>query len=165
MLNLLLKPVRIIRNIFRQIKVVFQWLPTIWEDRQWDQYYVYAILEKKLLLMEDFYNSDRCMPTEDSHTPEEIREILSILKRVKDENYTHVGLEDFYKTYPDYNWDITRHTEPIPDKPGWSQYTVKDTPEQQKLLKKCFARGDALKKKDLDDLFILLRKYIENWWD
>jgi len=163
MSNPLLKPIRIVRHYWRQLKTFFKWIPTIWADAPWDYCFIYDILEKKLSLMKEFYSSDRCWSIEGSDIAGEIAEIITILNRLQKGEYTLVGLEEFERTYPDYDWSIKR--EPILDKPGWSTLVNNDTPEQQELMKKCFAKGDALEQKDLDDLFILLRKNIQKWWD
>ena len=36
------------------IKSIFQWLPIVWKDRQWDHQFIYAIFRHKLHLTEQF---------------------------------------------------------------------------------------------------------------
>ena len=43
----------IYRSILTGVKNIFLWLPVIWSDRQWDYYYLFKIITRKLTLMID----------------------------------------------------------------------------------------------------------------
>ena len=43
-----------IREFFRSIKNLIVWLPIIWRDRQWDNYYIEELLLKKIILIRDY---------------------------------------------------------------------------------------------------------------
>jgi len=40
-----------------------------------------------------------------------------------------------------------------------------DAADQKKMKNKAYRLSDKMEKEDLDNLFILLRKNIQNWWD
>jgi len=40
-----------LRKLFESIKNLFVWLPVIWNDRQWDSWYIEKILLKKITLI------------------------------------------------------------------------------------------------------------------
>ena len=44
------------RNFIQGIKNLINWLPTIWNDRQWDHSYIEILMSKKLQIMIDFYS-------------------------------------------------------------------------------------------------------------
>jgi len=161
MLNLLLKPIKIVKRIVRRIQTIIKWAPTIWKDEQWDQAYVFDILTKKLSLMESFYRGSDSMRADGEETADEIKEAITILNRIRKNEYLLIALEEFDKKYPDYNWSSWMET----DENGHLKMDKDDTKDQKTMLKKAYKESDDAEAKDLDDLFVLLRKYIENWWD
>jgi len=159
--NLLLKPIRIVKRFARHIQSVIKWLPTIWRDEQWDQIYVFDMLAKKLSLMESFYRGSDSMRADGEETADEIKEAITILNRIRKNDYLLVALEEFDKKYPEYNWSSWMET----DENGYLKMDKNDTKDQKIMLKKAYKESDDAETKDLDDLFILLRKNIQNWWD
>ena len=159
--NPLLKPIRIVKRIVRHIHSLIRWLPTIWKDEQWDQIYVFDILAKKLSLMESFYRGSDSMRADGEETADEIKEAITILNRIKKNEYLLVALEEFDKKYPEYNWSSWMET----DEYCYLKMDKDDTKDQKIMLKKAYKESDDAATKDLDDLFILLRKNIQNWWD
>lgn len=113
--------------------------------------------------MHEFYSGDLPNIADKDDVAKEIEKVLVILRRIRDNNYLLVALEEFDKKYPDYNWDI--NTEPDPNNPMLSIWVDNDTDDQTKMKRKAYRESDKMEQKDLDDLFILLRKNIQNWWD
>ena len=50
----------ILRNITAGVRNLWTWFPVIWRDRQFDDGYFYALLHKKLSLMEKHFQSKNC---------------------------------------------------------------------------------------------------------
>jgi len=152
-----------IQLFFRRLVQFLKWTPTIWRDCQWDQSFIFDLLQKKLELMHEFYSGDLPNIADKDDVAQEIEDVLVILRRIRDNNYLFVALEEFDKKYPDYSWDIK--TEPDPDDPMLSRWVDDDTPDQKKMKHKAYRLSDKMEKEDLDNLFILLRKNIQKWWD
>ena len=152
-----------IQHFFRRIVQFSKWIPTIWKDCQWDQAFVFDLLQKKLELMKEFYSGNLPNIADKDDVAQEIEDVLVILRRIRANDYLIVALEKFDKKYPDYSWDIK--TEPDPDDPMLSIWVDNDTEDQTKMKRKAYRESDKMEQKDLDDLFILLRKNIQNWWD
>lgn len=47
-------------NLYRYVKNVIRWTPTLWKDKDWDGHFIYEILKKKLEFQrEELVNSNR----------------------------------------------------------------------------------------------------------
>lgn len=69
---------------------LIRWFAIIWNDRQWDQTYLYEIMIKKLQLMEDYYhpNIKHNLDFEvRNKVYEDIRDAKETLIRLRDDNY------------------------------------------------------------------------------
>ena len=47
-----------IKNKVRQLRKVLRWIPIIWNDRDWDYYFIYEILKQKLIDTETHIRKD-----------------------------------------------------------------------------------------------------------
>jgi len=47
-----------IKNTIRQIRKIIRWIPILWNDRDWDYYFVYEILKQKLIDTEQYIRKD-----------------------------------------------------------------------------------------------------------
>jgi len=79
-------------TIFHQvadgISNVFYFLPTIWKDRDWNQYYFHKIMVVKLKKMQKFYANPKMTMCEGAEkTLAEIEEAILLLSRILEEVY------------------------------------------------------------------------------
>ena len=81
------------RRIIRRTKNVLRWLPIIWEDEQWDHYYIFEILKHKLIIMSNAirengnhtlaeYDADRMMLA------------VRLIEKVQNEDYLIEFIDD-----------------------------------------------------------------------
>lgn len=140
-----------IKNFYYDLKYgvenLFYWLPTIWKDRNWDEYYLSLILKKKLEFME--YN----LRVNDRHvsTPKKVKSLqdcIEILNRIIDNG----GLDDVNVNLKTY-------------------YKPKNLKGSRKKLKKVrlenskYMLEDKQIDKDLKNLFNLMYVNYRTWWD
>lgn len=146
------------------IQNLIRWFPVIWKDRDFDDYYLYAILEKKLKTMGDLQHKY-------GHTvnSEDIAEQL----------YYASGLAHRYNHH-DYSADaewITGYTQRYGEKhpklvfgqrdknglvPAHFEY-VDD--KQKKLSLDSADLADDLQESDRQELFDFLKEHSNTWWD
>ena len=150
-----------IQLFFRRLVQFFKWIPAIWGDVQWDHSSIFDLLQKKLELMHEFYSGDIPHIADKDDVAQEIEDVIVILRRIRDNRYLLVALEDFDKKYPDYNWNHWMDE----DENGYLRMDKDDAADQKKMKNKAYRLSDKMEKEDLDNLFILLRKNIQNWWD
>jgi hypothetical protein len=74
-----------IRRIGKRIRTIIKWIPILWYDEDWDFYYVYNILQKKLEFVEkDMLKSH----LENSELyANKIRTAIRLIEIVRDEKY------------------------------------------------------------------------------
>jgi len=91
---------------FGNIKQTLSWLPIIWNDHQWDHYSIIDLLEKKLSLMRSFYSSDKPNAEGTDEVADQINEVLVVIKRIKEMEYSMNASNKFEEKFPDYDWTI-----------------------------------------------------------
>jgi hypothetical protein len=94
-----------IRRIGKRIRTIIKWIPILWYDEDWDFYYVYNILQKKLEFVEkDMLKSH----LENSELyANKIKTAIRLIEIVKDEKYLdEVLIED---SLYDWNKVIEKH--------------------------------------------------------
>jgi len=107
-----------IRDIYRSIRSVIRWFPVIWNDRDWDDWYIYKILQTKLKFQSK-YIGDR-----DIHTrAKRDAEVMNICIRLIDKL-----MEDFYDMeYLDYHESTFSFVDS--DKPDYKRLKITNTSE------------------------------------
>ncbi len=166
-----------IRYFLTGVKNIFRWIPTLYKDRDWDSWYIYNILQKKIEYQrKEIINANRHTQIDGDNRDMTIT--LNLLERVK---------EDYYSTeYLDYDerkYDLI----PIEGDPNLSEmvstilsenyddFLSKYPSTVRKVLKE---KGNNLKQDELCRyvskynqekakklLFKLLEQKIERWWD
>jgi len=151
------------RNIGRGIKNIIRYWKVIWNDRDWDDYYIYKLLQTKLRFMEQFFRSDKCYREDKEKTADQIKFAIKKLDRLIKNVYLDEAFESFFEKYPDFEWKPK--FEPIEDMPRHYKYISCFNEEQKELAKECFKKADELENQDYEELFEHLKKYIRDWWD
>ena len=160
------KPVRQFIHGIRNLTV---WFPDIWKDRQWDRYFIYRLLYKKLVLMEKFFNSKKAMTVKSTERAQEMRRCVKILERLLDDNYAKKEWENHDKKWgtPIFNFTL------IEGREGYSELeieypnvrTEEDEEQRRKEFSELIREEYHQRQQDLDNLFKILRENVEGWWD
>ena len=155
------------RDIKTSIKNLIIWFPIIWKDRQWDHWFIYEILYKKLSLMEHFIRNHGYHVRAEQDA-DNIKTCALLLKRLKDDEYHENAFKQHYKKWgePDFDWRES-------DRRDLSKLHIKydkvkteeDKIQERKDFKIACEREELLKQQDLDLLFTLMGKHIQTWWD
>jgi len=103
------------KDIYKGVKNIIYWLPTIWKDRDWDQHYIYEILRVKLEKQTKFILERGC------HVDAErdVERMLLCARLCKIQQEDLYGLE--YMDYHDIKYDF------IPTDETEQFYTMEDT--------------------------------------
>lgn len=103
------------------VKNIFRWIPTIYKDKDWDDYYILAMLRKKIEHQREYLvKANRHMDIERDN--KDMTLALNLLERMIEEYY---GTE--YIDYMDYNFDFV----PLPN--NSDLYTIEDTVTRDNL--------------------------------
>jgi hypothetical protein len=99
-----------IRDFFRSIKSLIYWFPVIWQDRHWDDSFIFKVLKHKLIAQSKYIGA-RDIHIGAKRDAQIMMTCVRLIDKVKDEWYA--------MEYMDYHtskvWFID-----IPDKPGYS---------------------------------------------
>jgi hypothetical protein len=156
------------RNIRQGIPNLIKWTPVIWSDRNWDQHFLYVILQFKLKQMEKLH-------LEYGHTINaekyagEMRVCILLLERIIKDDYLMSCLKPHEKKWG----ELKMNFKPLQDDPELVSpvFTVEKAITKEEIIQenkermRIYKHVDDLKKQDLDMLFKNIRKYVEGWWD
>ena len=155
---------------FMAVKNLVRWFPVIWEDKDWDDYFIYKILQFKLKNQAE-YIGGRYWRTRAKRDAEKMMTCVRLIDKMNDEYY---GME--YMDYYDYNFnfgnpsfeiDVTKDEldtyfamYPLTYKKVQAQYgDTKDRSSTGLLM------GMDRQEKARKLLFKILEQNIECWWD
>jgi len=165
-----------IRYFIGGIKNIFRWIPTLYQDKDWDDWYIFTILQKKIEFQrKEIIYANRHIDVDRDNRDMTI--VLNLIERVKDE---------FYNTeYLDYE-DSNFRFEPIEDNENlhslevgvlserYDEFLKKYQSSARKVLKErpnldkkdlCFYVSKHNQEKAHNLLFKILKERMKWWWD
>lgn len=155
----------ILRTFIKNIKRLIKWMPVIWQDREWDQDYLYAILEFKIKNMQEFYESGQSSTCQEKvdETITEMKEARRLINRIRNDVYLDEATLEFDKKYPNYHKEAFNF-EKI-EGSDCSRLVSYASKESELEHRKCCDIAEKNKEEERKQLFELLRDKIEGWWD
>ena len=163
---------RSIWQFFRSIKYGIEnliiWFLVIWQDRDWDHWFLYKIIYFKLKRMENLQRKyGNCVDNE--KLADQIKVAALLLKRLMDDDYLTNVLKPHEKKWGESKFIWT----PKPDDEEYSLLNIKvekanteeEIEQESKERLRLYNHARGLKQQDLDMVFKHMRKYIEGWWD
>lgn len=169
------------KYILRGVKNLWRWFPLIWKDRDWDDYYIWVLLEKKLTNQAN-YIGGRGIHLNAHRDAERMRTCVKLMERIREEYY--------YSEYVDYH-KSEFHWDDIEDRPDHKQLRIEEISENfddyfkkyPRIYSKVFSEFSLAEKRRADKrkialymsrenhnrarklLFKLMEQHIESWWD
>ncbi len=139
---------------------IIRWFPVIWKDRDWDYYYIFALLYHKFSNMEKFFRSDNAYSANALDVADKIRVAKLLCKRIIDDNYVDNALMPVEEKYGELKY----HFEPTNNE-KLKAMVFDEFPEERKARSKAYEHAEYMEKQDRKMLFTMLDKYIDGWWD
>jgi hypothetical protein len=165
-----------IRYFVGGIKNIFRWIPTLYKDKDWDEWYILTILQKKIEFQrKEIIYANRHMQVDRDNRDMTI--VLNLIERVKEEHY---GTE-----YLDYS-DTKLRFEPVGGdrelysmeqdviSENYDEYLRKYPSSVRKVLKNksgldkrdlCYYVAKHNEEKAHNLLFKILKERMRWWWD
>lgn len=75
-----------IKEFIRKIKNLIRWTPILWQDRDWDYYFIYEILKQKLTFTEQ-YIRDKGIHLYNTEDANSILKAIDLINKVQTEYY------------------------------------------------------------------------------
>ena len=151
-----------IRNIRIGIRNLIRWFPVIWNDRQWDSYYFFSIMRRKLQIMEPFYRYDAMVLRREKEA-DRMKVCIMLLDRIIKEEYNEMAFKKFEETWGESemlfndNGSLNIVYENVK--------TEEDEKNKNKDIKESHSNEEFLINQDIEYLFKILNKRIRLWWD
>jgi hypothetical protein len=166
------------RNPFRKIKDWYYdikrgvpnliiWFPTIWKDRSWDHYFIWAMLHRKLVIMEKHIrNHSHHLHRE--RDADQIKLAVNLLERIMENDYH----DNVFKNH-DKKWGKTHFKWTEIENSDCSSLeiirdnvtTEKDKKQETKEFRILSKKVAESEKQDINYLFEYMAKHIQGWWD
>ena len=137
------------------VQNVIKWLPVIWGDRDWEDYYFYKILHFKLKNMEEFFRSDDTHIADAIKVADKIKVARILAERLKEERYLANAMLFFDKKY-----DSDKIMKIENGFVKWS-----DDKKMMKAWHWCCKHSDYMEEEDRRYFFDYLNKWLPWWWD
>ena len=168
-------------DLGRRIKNLWRWLPIVWNDRDWDDSFIFEILKFKIKNTAD-YTEQRQWFVGYEHEVARMRLCIKLIERIQEEWYGmeyfdyHTSTFEFLPTErKDENGDpyYTMHSEIIED--NLDSYFKKYPLVYKRVIAKLGSDSDRTRialymgrsnhERAKQLLFDILNKHIENWWN
>jgi len=149
------------------IKNLIEWFPIIWKDRWWDHWFIYAVLHRKLSLMEHNFRHHGVSANR-KHDADKIKLCVLLLERLRDDNYFEMAYKQHHEKWgePEFDWIDTDDPDLVELKIKHDNViTEEDKKQERKEFKTATEHENYLRQQDLEMLFGLMRKHIQCWWD
>jgi hypothetical protein len=165
-----------IRYFLVGVKNIFRWIPTLYKDRDWDEWHIFTILQKKIEFQrKEIVRANRHVGVERDNRDMTI--VLNLIERVKEGYY-----ETEYLDYEDSNFNF----EPIEDNDElhrlkidilsekYDEYLKKYPSSVREVLKTqpnvnrrdlCYYVSQHNQEKAHNLLFKILKERMRWWWD
>lgn len=161
------------KRIFRSVKFgvanLISWLPVIWNDRNWDYWFIYVIIRKKL------DNTRQSLKKYHNHVHWErdydnISKVVFALDRLIKNNYSDM----VYKELEEEFGELNLSSEKIENKNLYQLMFTRDKVDYsnekqverlERKTKQAINREKYLREQDKKFVFSEMCKHIEEWWD
>jgi len=149
----MLKLLDILSGIKSGFKNLFIWFPIIWQDRNWDYWFLFRIILFKLKLMEK--------SLEEGQISKKLHICILLLQRLIDDDY-ETKLFDLHEK----KWGKAKFTtQPVLSVTFEKVITEEDKKQELKELRKLITHAKYLRQQDLEYFCKLFKKHVFTWWD
>jgi hypothetical protein len=170
-LDLIMNPLRSIKDSYYNIKNgipnLIKWFPIIWKDRDWDFYFIFVLLHRKLKNMEKHIRS-YSHHTNSEKDADQIKLCVDLLKRILDDEYHENVFKDHDKKWGEGRmvWEDTDDCELSKlDIIRDNANTEEEKEQETKDFRRLSPNVEKLKQQDINYLFDNMKKHIQCWWD
>lgn len=155
-----------IRWFFKNIKRIFEYLPVVWNDRDWDEHYIYKILKYKIERTRR--ENLRGNHLHKNRYAKQMRTCEILLDRLAKDNYFDKLNEKHEKKWGELKVDFL----PVNPDSGYGQIdlshpnakTAEQKEQQSKEFKRIMKQENMLRKQDLDLFAKIFARNSRNWW-
>ena len=162
-----------IREFFEGLRNILRWIPIIYKDKDWDQYYIFEVLKFKLKNQAEYINK-RGIHLSAKRDAQIMMTCVRLIEKLQNEYYSSEYFE-YYKSYLDFkkleNSDLFEITETVTSE-ALDGYFKKYPLVYKKVYDKNSSKGSiAFRIGKVNEarahrlLFKIIENNISHWWD
>ena len=157
------------KSLLRRIRHLLSWLPIIWHDQDWDWIFLITILNRKLRNMEKFFGGEGAHLSNADNVCDRIRYARILTDRLLADDYEMAVMDRHYARWgePIFEWlpyeEDDASVELEIRHPGI--VTEQDAEMERREFRRAIESAKMSKQQDVDQLFGIMAKYIQRWWD
>lgn len=148
------------RSFAMGIKNLIVWFPIIWNDKQWDYHYMLEMIDKKLELMNKFFNSENTWSADAKIYATQMQNAREHLKYIIDEDMS--AFDEYYNKYPmpeDFEEAIKQITK------GHPELTEEENLKRGELYLRCSEKQQEISSYHHREFFKIFQSRLKEWWD
>jgi hypothetical protein len=153
-----------IRQFGISIKNLIKWFPLIWQDRDWDHSFIYAMLEFKLTNMAKYFRK-RDFFVGQIREAEKMELCVRLMKKVNEDFYSCEYQDVIEEKWGKQEMFVDPSTNYLEfkfiDKDYTEEQLAEINTETSNLIKKCHLKQAKAQR----ILFALMERNINRWWD
>lgn len=157
-----------IRGFIRSLKRATSWFLFMWSNEEWDQCYLYLVIQRKLKDMQKMWgNKDNIHIIEKARIKNwrDITHCIGLIENIINDSYILCNEYDkYFKKWGGLKWKSISN-----DCMQLDGHENEKTEKDKKFSRVHFSRVnklmDSRRKYDKDKLFEILNKNIDGWWD
>jgi hypothetical protein len=156
----------VVYDIPQGITSICKWIPTLWKDRNWDQYFIFTILKKKLELTEPVLRNGHCV--DGNKRADEVHLCINLIDRILKDDYHENAFKNHDKKWGELDFSFRKHTDGkhcILDMTRQNIKTEKDKELERQESNRLYKHASNMQKQDIEYLFKIMSKHILGWWD
>ena len=157
-----------VKQFFRKLKRVWQFLPHIWRGYDFDYRYSIDLFKYQLERTADFMESDKAMTVDANVRAKRIRTAIKLLNKVYDEDYGceyQTKMEELYgSTILDFWFEDTGNG----DGSSYLRHSWEfrsDSADVEKVFDKLFKESQEKQKRAEELVWKFISHNIRGWWD
>ena len=167
------------RNFKYGVKNLIRWFPIIWRDRDWDQFFIWCLLEKKLRHQSSYIGRhDRHMGS--SRDARNMLICANLIKKINDEYYTSEYMDFCNTSFYTTPCDSPKGSRQLEIKLNWEKFddyfekypriynqVINDPNFKKNDNKQSIAMeiGNINHRRAKKLLFKIMESEIDGWWD
>lgn len=149
------------KNFLLSIKKMIEYFPIIYNNYDWDQFFLWSLLAYKLKRMHKYLSEDG-IAVQEQEDLDALLEAIQIVEDLEGEVWEHKAFESYHEKYPYTLDDIELYV----DEQGREVTRMKSLTEEQK---KDFAIAEAQAEQNFSRLINRLSEILKNhslhWWE
>lgn len=154
-----------LKLFFQFLKRVWDYLPVLWHDRDWDYYHLFTLLQFKLKRMSEDHRTD-IWGSNAKRKADELHTCVLLLERLRNDDYCPIPHQEHTERWGEIELVDEKY------EGGCRSYCTKRanimTEADQTLefqeAKAISTHENYLRTQDLDYLFVIIKKHVWSWW-